>query len=207
MPELPPSRATKGALEGRHSGQLVEFDPVVARRNRRWMMLILLPALFIGAAALIATVIASHNSHSVPPSNVPAGYRSVSDGYFGYAVPASWSQNGAYTDDVGDLDMSGRTGWAGEHVGARADPPTTADTPPAALATFGEPRSTAYHLTGVEPTSVPGATTAFRYQMTRPEGFHATVIDAWQSQSGAEIWLVVRADSATTATIVASLKG
>ena len=48
---------------------------------------------------------------------------------------------------------------------------------------------------------------AYRYTMTRPGGFEATAIDAWQSSSGAEIWLVVRADPATTAAVLASLPG
>ena len=42
--------------------------------------------------------------------------------------------------------------------------------------------------------------------MTRPGGFEATAIDAWQSSSGAEIWLLVRADPATTAAVLASLQ-
>ena len=47
---------------------------------------------------------------------------------------------------------------------------------------------------------------AYRYTMTRPGGFEATAIDAWQSRSGAEIWLLIRADPATTASVLASLQ-
>jgi hypothetical protein len=43
--------------------------------------------------------------------------------------------------------------------------------------------------------------------MTRPGGFAATAVDAWRSATGAELWLVVDADPATTSAILASLKG
>jgi hypothetical protein len=171
------------------------------------MLLVLAPAVMVGVIALVATLAASRSAPSVHPRQVPAGYQSVTDGYFGYAVPAAWSQSSAYTDDVGDLDTTGTSGWAGEHVGARSDPPTPGETPPGSFATFGETRSVPYHLSPATPTRVKGAAVAYRYTMTRPGGFQATAVDAWQSNSGAEIWLLVRADPATTAAILASLQG
>jgi hypothetical protein len=171
------------------------------------MLLVLAPAVMVGAIALFATVAASRSGPSVHPRAVPAGYQSISDGYFAYAVPSGWSQSSAFTDDVGDLDTAGPSGWAGEHVGARPNPPTPGEAPPASLATFGETQSVPYQLGPATSTQIKGTSVAYRYAMSRPGGFQATAIDAWQANSGAEIWLVVRADPATTATILASLQG
>jgi hypothetical protein len=171
------------------------------------MALVLAPSLVVGAIALILTLAASSKGPSVHPIDVPAGYRAVSgDGYFAYAVPASWSQSAAYTDDVGDLDYSAQSGWAAEHLGARAAPPAPNEAAPSSFAAFGEAQPTPYRLGPASPTHVQGAAVAYRYTMTRPGGFEATAVDAWQSSSGAEIWLLIRADPATTASILASLQ-
>ena len=135
------------ALERRQPGALSPVDAATARRNRRWMVLVLAPALVIGAIALVTTLAASSQGPSVHPILVPAGYHAVSDGYFAYAVPSSWSQSGAYTDDVGDLDTSGQSGWAAEHLEARATPSgAAAKPPPTSFAAFGEPQPAPYHL-------------------------------------------------------------
>jgi len=201
-----PTPAANGALERRQSGELTPAEVASRRRNRRWMGLVLAPSLVIGAVALIAAFVASSGGSSVHPLDVPPGFQAVSDGYFAYAVPSSWSQDSAYTDDVGDLDTQGSTGWAAEHVGARPDPPVPSETPPASLSTFGESRPTPYRLSAATPTHVTGAKAAFRYTLTRP-GFQATAVDAWQSGSGAEMWLLVDADPSTTAAILDSLRG
>jgi hypothetical protein len=54
---------------------------------------------------------------------------------------------------------------------------------------------------------VKGAAVAYRYVMTRSNGFRATAVDAWRAASGVEIWLLVDADGTTTSTILASLNG
>ena len=74
------------------------------------------------------------------------------------------------------------------------------------FAAFGEPQPGPYQAGGATPIRVPGATVAFRYTITTPS-FDATAVDAWQSNSGAEIWLLVYANPATTATVLGSLKG
>ena len=74
------------------------------------------------------------------------------------------------------------------------------------FAAFGEPQPAPFTLGPAQPTTVTGATVAFRYQLTRPGGFEATAIDAWISQSGAEMWLLVHTDPTTSATILATLK-
>ncbi len=203
--ELPTSTAD-GALERRGTGELTPAEVASRRRNRRWLGLVLGPSIVIGGVALVAAFVASSGGPSVHPLSVPAGYQAVSDGYFAYAVPSSWSQSAAYTDDVGDLDTQGQSGWAAEHVGARATPPVPGETPPTSFGTFGESRLVPYRIGPATPTRVTDATVAYRYTLTRP-GFQATAIDAWQANSGAEIWLLVDADASTTAAILASLRG
>jgi hypothetical protein len=212
--ELPPTGTGSGAvaqheaadLERRRSGELTEAERITARRNRRWMGLVLFPSIIVGVIALITVLAASSSSPKVHPRDLPAGYHSVSDGYFAYAVPNSWSENQAYSDDVGDLDTSGPSGWVAEHVDARATAPLAGETPPKVLQDFGVPKPTPFELGSPQPTTVPGTAVAYRYEMTRPGGFQATVLDTWQNQSGAEVWMVVDADPSITATILASLK-
>jgi hypothetical protein len=170
------------------------------------MSLVAVPGILLGAVALIATLYAGSGGPSVRPTSVPAGYRAVTDGYFAYAVPSGWSQNSAYTDDLGDLDTQGSSGWAAEHIGTRTTPPSPGEAPPAAFAVFGEPRAVPYRLSAASRVQVRGAAVAFRYTLTRPGGFQAVAVDAWRS-SGVEIWILVHADPATTAAVLGSLSG
>jgi hypothetical protein len=204
-----PTRPDGGALEPRKSGELTPLEVAIRRRNRRWMGFVLFPSLIIGGVALIAAVVAGSGGSSIRPAQVtPPGYRTVSqDGYFAYVVPSAWSESAAYTDDVGDLDTQGQTGWVAEHVDARPGPPTAGETPPTSFATFGESRPIPYHIGPAVGITVRGATVAYRYLLTRPGGFQATAVDAWQASTGAEIWLLVDADATTTSTILASLNG
>jgi hypothetical protein len=204
--ELPTS-TDSGALERRRRGELTPSERAVRRKNRRWMTLVAVPALILGAGALAAALLADSGGSSVHPVNVPTGFRAISDGYFAYAVPGSWSQSSAYTDDVGDLDTQGPSGWAAEHLSGRTSPPGPNEAAPATFATFGEPRPVPYQLGPATPLQVKGAAVAYRYLLTRPDGFQAVAVDAWQSGNGAEIWLLVHADTATTATVISSLSG
>jgi hypothetical protein len=194
-------------LEPWGAGQLSPAERAAKRRNRRLLTYVLVPSLLVGTAALLAALIASRTGPSIRPLDVPAGYQAVSDGYFAYAVPSNWSQSQAYTDDVGDLDTQGTAGWVAEHVDARANPPVAGETPPTAFATFGEPRPTPYQIGAGSPVRVVGATSAYRYLVTRPGGFQATAIDAWQAKTSAEVWILIQADSNTTDTVLASLRG
>jgi hypothetical protein len=195
-----------GALERRRGGELTPAEKKVRRRNRQWFMVIAIPSALLGVAALTASIIADQSTPSVKPVSVPVGYKAVSDGVFAYAVPAAWTTNDLYSDDVGDLDTSGPAGWVAEHVGARPSPPVAGEAPPAALRAFGVNTPSPYQISAGQPTRVPGAAVAFRYQVSRPGGFQATAIDAWQSGSGAEIWLLVDASPATTAQILGTFK-
>jgi hypothetical protein len=178
--------------------------PAARRSNRRKIVLIVVPLIILTGVTLVTVMRAGSNPVPVKPSSVPSGYAPSTDGYFAYAFPATWATNNIYSDNTGDNDLSGPSGWVAEHVGVRETPPVLGEPPPASLEAFGMGRPTPYTLSGGTSVSVPGAV-AFRYTMTRPGGFEATVIDAWRSGVGAEMWLVVHADPATTKAIASSL--
>ncbi len=202
----PRGGAAGGALERRRHPELTVAEKAVRRRNRQWLTLIAIPAIVLGVAALIAAIVADQSGSTVSPLSVPSGYKAVSDGVFAYSVPSSWSTNSLYSDDVGDLDTSGRSGWVAEHVDARANAPIEGEAAPQAFRAFGVDTPTPFRIGEAQPARVPGTAIAFRYQITRPGGFEATAIDAWQSSSGAEIWLLVDAPQATTAKILGTFR-
>ena len=202
-----PAPPDAGALEPRRAGELTPYERAVRRKNRRWMAGIAIPALILGAAALILAVRAGSGGPSVRPVRVPSGYHTVSEGYFAYAAPSTWSQNNAYTDDVGDLYTGGSSGWVAEHLGARASPPGPGEAPPSSFAVFGQSRPGPFRMGPATPISVPGAQVAYRHLFSRSGGLQGVAIDAWQAGSGAEVWLLVHADPATTATVIGSLSG
>jgi hypothetical protein len=200
------SGAAGGALERSRGSELTAAEKKIRRRNRQWFMVIAIPAAVLGVAALVASIVADQSTPSVQPVTVPAGYKAVSDGVFAYAVPAGWSTNDLYTDDVGDLETSGSTGWVAEHLGPRPSPPVSGETPPPAFEVLGVNKPTPFQIGGAEPIRVPGAATAFSYQISRPGGFRATAVNAWQASSGAEIWLEVDAAPAMTARILSTFR-
>lgn len=175
------------------------------KRNRRSLLLIFWPSVLLLVGALVASGIAASNAPSGPQIKVPAGYKAVNDSYFTYAVPSSWSNNPTYTDAAGDVDTSGASGWAGEHIGYRFNPPAAGEAPPASLEAFGVPRPAPITLSRPTRISVKGAAVAYSYEVTRPGGFRAVAVDAWDAKHGVELWLLVDASPAVTATIVGSL--
>lgn len=201
-----PSEAPRDRIELTFPGELTPVERALRRRNRRWLLAIAIPALIVGAAALALTLDATSSSPTVTPSHVPAGFKAVTDDYFGYAVPSSWATNDLFTDDVGDLDTSGSTGWVAEHLQVRTTPPSAGESPPPVFATFGLGRATPYRLGPARLVEVPGAQAAYEYQMTRPGGFAATAVDAWASSTQLEIWMLVHASPALTQEVVATLK-
>ena len=182
---------------------LTEEEIKQRRRNRRRLLFVVVPSVLLTATTLVALMLAGSTPPPVKPLSVPSGWSPSTDGYFAFAFPSTWSTNDLYADNTGDNDLSGTTGWVAEHIGIRKTPPVIGEAAPQTLQAFGMQSPTPYSLTEGTPIDVPGAV-AFRYYMTRPGGFKATVIDAWRSL-GAEIWLVVDSDPATTKTILASL--
>jgi hypothetical protein len=206
VPDLP-APPDAGALEPRRAGELTASERALRRKNRRWMLFIIIPALILGVLALLATLALGSGQSSLHPATVPPGYREVNDSYFAYAIPASWAQNNAYTDDVGDLDSQGPSGWAAEHLGGRPSAPAPGEAPPSSFAVFGQTHPVPFQIGSATRITVTGAAVAYRYTVTRPQGFQAVAINAWQANSGAELWLLVHADPATTAAVIGSLRG
>lgn len=202
-------RRPEGWPVDRHRARGLDLTPeeLVARRsNRRLMLGIVVPSVIILVLALVATASFWNNEPKGPTITAPAGYHAVTDGYFGYAVPASWSTNPAYTDSAGDIDTSGPNGWAGEHRAYRLSPPVLGEAPPSSLQAFGMPRATPFQLVGGHAVHVQGAAAAFAYTATRPGGFRATVVDAWNSRTAVEVWLMVQAPPGVTATVLSTLR-
>lgn len=200
-----------GLAVDRHRERGLDLTPeelVARRKNRRLLLGLVVPSIVVLGLALIATAFFWNNEPGGPKISAPAGYKSVSDGYVAYAVPQSWANNPAFSDDAGDTDTSGPSGFAGENRAYRSTPPVPApgENPPASLQAFGMPRAESFDLTDGHPVTVPGATTSFAYTATRPGGFHATVIDTWSSRTGVEVWLMVQAPAQVTDQIVSSLR-
>ena len=198
--------APGASLERRRRAELTPAERAHQKRNRRLLLTIAVPAVFIGGGALAAAILADAGTPTPRPLFVPAGYHAVGDGVFSYAVPNSWSKNDAYSDDTGDLETSGDTGWVGDHLTARPTPPAAGEAPPQVFQSFGQDRPTSFAVGTAATIQVNGATVAYRYTITRPGGFNAIAIDAWQSSSGAELWLLVDASPQVTNDLIATLK-
>lgn len=194
-------------VERRTQAELTPAQRAQLKRNRRLLLSIAIPAVFLGIGALVAAILADSGTPRPHPLFVPAGYHAVGDGVFSYAVPNSWSKNDAYSDDAGDLETSGQTGFVGDHLTARATAPLPGEAAPQVFQSFGQGQPTAFAVSAPTETRVAGATTAYRYTISRPGGFSATAIDAWESSNGAELWLLVDASPQVTDQLVATLKG
>lgn len=176
------------------------------RSNRRWMVGLAVGSILILGAALLVSAIETSREPNGPSISAPVGYQVVRDGYFSYVVPAAWSTNQAYTDQAGDVDTSGPSGWAGQHIGYLLHAPTLQAAPPTALQAFGQPAPSPFSLAHGHEITVQGASVAFEYQASRPGGFQAVVVHAWSSTTDVELWLMVDAPSAQRAVIISSLK-
>ena len=170
------------------------------------MLVLVVPSVFILAAALISTAFFVGNEPSGPTIAVPAGYHAVDDGYFSYAVPSTWATNPANTDQAGDVDTSGPSGFAGEHIDYLKGAPVVGAPPPAALQAFGVARPIPFKLSGGRPIAVPGTSAAFLYTAIRGGSAQATVVDAYDAGAGVEIWLMIEAPGDVTNQILASLR-
>ena len=185
---------------------LTPEERAARRGNRRWMLGLTVFSVAILGAALIASAVANHNEPTGPKITPPPGYRVVADSYFAYVAPSSWTNNPAFSDEAGDVDTSGPSGWAAEHIGFLPHPPVLGETPPSSLQAFGLPRPQPFQLTGGHAVTVRGAGPAYQYTAIRPGGWTATVIDAYDSRAGVELWLMVKAPPDLTARIISSLR-
>ena len=158
------------------------------------------------ASALAATAIANSNAPSGPRQSAPPGYRTVNDGYFSYIVPTTWTNNGSFTDSAGDVENSGPTGFAAQHIAFSRTAPVMGESPPAALAALGTAHPEPFTLSQGHVVQVKGAQAAFAYTATRPGGFTASVIDAYDYRAAVELWLVVSGPADVTAAVLDSLE-
>lgn len=177
------------------------------RSNRRWMIGVAGGSVLILAAALAVSAIEAARAPNGPQIAVPAGYQAVKDGYFSYAVPSSWSTNPAYTDQAGDVETSGPSGWTGQHIDYLMHAPLLGAAPPPTLDSFGQTAPSPLSLTGGHAITIKGVSTAYEYQASRPNGFHAVVINAWTSNRDVELWLIVHAPPGETSQILGTLAG
>lgn len=198
----------EGAID-RHRERGLDFTPeerVARRRNRRLMLGVVVPSILILVLALIASQVADDNQPRGPQITAPAGYQAIRDSYFAYVVPKSWANDPANTDSTGDVDTSGPSGWAGEHIAYKLSPPALGETPPVSLQAFGIPRPEPFVLTGGHAITVPGAAAAFEYTATRAGSYAVTAIDAWDARADVELWLMVDAPDAVSGRVVSSLR-
>jgi hypothetical protein len=194
-------------LEKRRRDELTPQEMAIARQNRRWLKVLAFPTLIIGTVGVLLSLYASSRGPTVTPAADPTGYQTVQDGYFAYAIPKAWSTNSLFSDYAGDLFNGGRGGWAAESLSTRIAPIIPGEVQPAAFRSFGQSVPTAYQIGPAQAVSVTDATTAYRYVVTRPGGFKAVAIDAWESHTGAELWLLVDASPSVTDQILATLRG
>ena len=177
------------------------------RSNRRWMLGVACGSILILGAALGVSAVEASKSPNGPQISVPTGYKAMHDGYFTYAVPSSWSTNPAFTDQAGDVETSGSSGWAGQHIGYLLHAPLASAAVPAAVDSFGQSLPAPLTLSSGKSIDVKGASVAFEYQANRANGFHAVLIHAWASRTDVELWLLIHAPQSQTNEILASLVG
>jgi hypothetical protein len=204
----PQRQPPPGVAVDRHKDRGLALTPaeVAARRsNRRWMLILVGVSAVILGLGLVSMDVASSNEPTGPHITAPAGFKVENDSYFAYLVPTSWSNNPAGTDETGDVETSGPSGWVGEHIAYFRTTPQMGERPPLSLEAFQEPRPEPFRLSGGEALAVKGASGAFEYQATRPGGFHAVVVDAWSDATGVELWLMVDAPPAVTSRLLGSL--
>jgi hypothetical protein len=208
-PDVPVIRQPDGGAIDRNRSRGLNLTPeeIVARRsNRRWMVGLAISSIAILAAALAATAIANSNEPSGPKQAPPPGYHTINDGYFSYIVPTTWTDNGAFSDSAGDVEDSGPSGFAAQHIDLLKTAPTLGETPPKSLQALGVAHPAPLSLSQGHAVEVKGASTAFAYTATRPGGFEATVIDAYDFHAAVELWLVVAGPPDVTAAVLNSLE-
>jgi hypothetical protein len=176
------------------------------RRNRQWLGGLAAFSIVVLTLALIASAVAESNSPNGPSLVAPAGYKTVRDGYYAYAVPADWSTNPSFTDSAGDVETSGAGGLAAEHIAYRASAPAPGEVPPASFSAVGALHPEPLSLSPPVAISVPGAAAAYSYRVSRPGGFRAVALDVWDSRTAVELWLLVEAAPDVTSVVVSTLR-
>lgn len=176
-------------------------------RNRRWLVLLMLTPVVMTILAVLAFTTKGPPEPSVRPLSIPSGYKAISDAYFGYAIPSSWTANPVFTDANGDFFYQGRSGWVGENTRIRVAPPQPNTDVPPQLATFGQAQPVPYQLGAARTVAIPGVDRAWIYDLSRSGGFHASAVEVWQASSQTEMWLLINAGPTVAPVVAASLQG
>jgi hypothetical protein len=177
------------------------------RRTRVWMVLLLLTPVVLATISLLAFSTSGPPEPSVTPRLTPPGWYAVTDADFGYAVPNADQQNTTWTDQNGDFFYGTAQNFVAETLLVTKTSPNAASPTPASFRSFGLSTLAPYALHGGHTVSIPGTNYAFEETLTRPGGYHADVLDTWESDSSTQMWLLIRAAPAVTRTVLASLRG
>jgi hypothetical protein len=197
-----------------HANSAVLFDvsgvPVTReriRKTRRWMLLLLLTPLCLFGISVLAFGTSGPPEPVVHPRSTPRGYEAVTDSYFGYAVPASYTQNTTWTDQNGDFLYGTQRTFVAETEAILTRSPTAGAQAPPAFKSFGERTLVPYRTGPAHRVTVPGTRIAFEEQITRPGGWRATAVDAWEQDTTTQVWLLIRAPASVTRQVLASFQG
>jgi hypothetical protein len=178
------------------------------RRTRLWMSLLLLTPVCLFGIAILVLESKGPAEPTVKPLSTPPGYQAITDAYYGYAVPASYSQNTTWTDQNGDFFYgTGKGGWVAETMLVTKHSPGPATAPPVSFRSFGENKPTPYTVSGGHAVRVADTAFAYEVDITRPGGWHAVAVDTWLSDSTTQMWLLVKASPPVTQTVISSLRG
>jgi hypothetical protein len=197
-----------------HGNSAVIFDvsgvPVTrerVRKTRRWMLLLLLTPLCLFGLSVLAFGTNGPDEPVVHPRSTPRGWQAITDSYFGYAVPASYTQNTTWTDQDGDFFYGREGAFVAETESILNRAPTATAHPPPSFRSAGEPTLVAYTVGPAHRVTVAGTRIAFEEQVTRPGGWKATAIDAWQWDTTTQVWLLIHAPASVTGQVMASFQG
>jgi len=181
------------------------------RRIRGWMLLFLLAPASLGVVVAFALGAAGPPpppGPAVRPVSVPSGFKAVANPFFGYAVPASYHRNAAWTDSNGDYFYGNPLhGWVAETLLVARRPPTASTKPPATFKFFAEYHSTPYTLEAGHPVRVAGTSSAWEFDVNSQAGWRAIALDTWSRQSSTEMWMLVKAPVPVTQAVLASVRG
>jgi hypothetical protein len=178
-----------------------------ARRNHLWMLLMALTPVVFGILYVLGVFTGGDPEPVVNPIHTPAGYTGVTDAYFGFAIPKGWTENNAYSDANGDFEYNGKGGWAGERESIQKVSPGVNNPVPVPLQSFEIGVPTPFKVSGKHRVTIPGIAWAYQMTLTRPGGFRAEAINAWEPHSQTELWLMVTSSATVDHTVLSSLQG
>jgi hypothetical protein len=171
------------------------------------MLLLRITPVCLAGISLLTFATGGPSEPTVNARIVPARYTAITDADFGYAVPDSYTQNTAWTDQNGDFFYGVPRAFVAETLLVTKIRPTAGTRPPPPFKDFGQPDPVPFAVHGGHAVSIPGTNFAWEETITRPGGYHALALDTWERTSQTQMWLLVRAPTAVTHTVLASLQG